>query len=148
MSASLILVEQISMMFIKSFLIVLLLIPVIFVLWMNLTPGYYHGNGCSSRVVYAPDGYLYSGRNGFDTTHVCINRGLLERFADELKLKLALLDFNRGDMARPSTPDYVCPKTEWVNCMPILTPEAQKSCTQEYLDWAKNNCPNFQGPAY
>lgn len=43
---------------------------------------------------------------------------------------------------------YTCPKTEWVNCMPILSPEAQKFCTKEYLDWAKNNCSNFHGPTY
>ena len=49
--------------------------------------------------------------------------------------------------SKQSSPAYICPKTEWVNCMPILTPEAQKSCTKEYLDWAKNNCSGFKGAA-
>lgn len=47
-----------------------------------------------------------------------------------------------------ATPAYTCPQTEWVNCMPILTPETQKSCTKEYLDWATKNCSNFKGAAY
>jgi hypothetical protein len=43
---------------------------------------------------------------------------------------------------------YTCPKTEWVDCMPILTPEAQKLCTKEYLAWAKSSCRGFKGAAY
>lgn len=43
--------------------------------------------------------------------------------------------------------DYTCPKNGWENCMPILTPEAQKQCSQEALDWKKKNCSNFQGVA-
>lgn len=42
---------------------------------------------------------------------------------------------------------YTCPKNGWENCMPILTPEAQKQCSKEALDWKKKNCPNFQGVA-
>lgn len=47
----------------------------------------------------------------------------------------------------PST-GYTCPANGWVDCMPILTPEAQKACTQEAMAWYKANCPNFQGGAY
>jgi hypothetical protein len=43
---------------------------------------------------------------------------------------------------------YVCPKTEYVNCMPIVPPERQEECSPDYLQWAKNNCPGFQGAAY
>ena len=50
--------------------------------------------------------------------------------------------------SKPVDSNYTCPKTEWVNCMPILTLEAQKLCTQEYLNWAKSNCPGFKGAVY
>lgn len=42
---------------------------------------------------------------------------------------------------------YTCPETGWINCMPILTPEAQKACSKEAMSWYKINCPNFQGGA-
>lgn len=43
--------------------------------------------------------------------------------------------------------NYTCPKNGWENCMPILTPEAQKQCSKEALAWKKKNCPNFKGVA-
>ncbi|OGE29492.1 hypothetical protein A2867_00795 [Candidatus Daviesbacteria bacterium RIFCSPHIGHO2_01_FULL_40_11] len=42
---------------------------------------------------------------------------------------------------------FICPKTGWENCMPILTPEAQKQCSKEAIEWKEANCPNFQGVA-
>lgn len=42
---------------------------------------------------------------------------------------------------------YTCPKNGWVNCMPILTEEGKKACTQEAIKWYKINCLNFQGVA-
>ncbi len=40
-----------------------------------------------------------------------------------------------------------CPKTEWINCMP--GPDKIKSeCSPQYLKWAQENCPGFQGVAY
>lgn len=42
---------------------------------------------------------------------------------------------------------YVCPQNGWVNCMPILSPEGEKQCSGEAVEWYKANCPNFQGVA-
>ena len=42
---------------------------------------------------------------------------------------------------------YTCPQNGWVNCMPILSEEGQKACSDEAMDWYKSNCPDFQGAA-
>lgn len=47
----------------------------------------------------------------------------------------------------PDQTDYLCPETDWVDCMPILG-TAEPQCSPKYLQWAKDNCPNFQGAAY
>ncbi len=44
--------------------------------------------------------------------------------------------------------EFVCPVNGWINCMPILTPEASKHCASGAIAWYKKNCPNFQGVAY
>lgn len=43
---------------------------------------------------------------------------------------------------------YSCPETEYVNCMPIVTPEKQHLCDKNYLAWAQANCPTFKGATY
>lgn len=43
---------------------------------------------------------------------------------------------------------YTCPQNGWENCMPVLTPESQKQCSEEALSWKKINCSNFKGAAY
>lgn len=48
---------------------------------------------------------------------------------------------------KSKTTSYSCPANGWVNCMPILTPEAQKACSAEAVSWYQTNCPNFQGIA-
>ncbi len=45
------------------------------------------------------------------------------------------------------TKSYICPPTGWVDCMPILTPEAQAACSTEAIAWYKANCPDFKGVA-
>lgn len=42
---------------------------------------------------------------------------------------------------------YTCPKSGWVNCMPILNEMGKKACSKEALEWYKVNCPNFKGAA-
>jgi len=42
---------------------------------------------------------------------------------------------------------FTCPPGEWVNCMPGPNAGVRKECTSEYLNWAKENCPNFKGAA-
>lgn len=42
---------------------------------------------------------------------------------------------------------YSCPKGNYIDCMP--GPDKLKSnCNQEYLNWVKENCPNFKGVVY
>jgi len=57
---------------------------------------------------------------------------------------------NLKKMITPSaTPNgnYLCPKTEWIDCMP--GPDRTKTeCNAQYLEWSKKNCPNFKGAAY
>ena len=48
----------------------------------------------------------------------------------------------------PTPPEFICPSTGWASCMPILTPEAAKNCSNKAITWFKKNCPNFQGVAY
>ncbi len=42
---------------------------------------------------------------------------------------------------------YTCPASEWVDCMPIVPQERAYQCQAPYLQWAKTNCPGFQGAA-
>ena len=45
------------------------------------------------------------------------------------------------------TDAYLCPKSEWVDCMP--GPDKPKpECDPQHLWWAKENCPGFKGAAY
>lgn len=52
-----------------------------------------------------------------------------------------------GEITDKNQSNYICPKSGWVNCMPILTEEAKKACSQDTMSWYKKNCPNFQGAA-
>ena len=42
---------------------------------------------------------------------------------------------------------FVCPESDYVDCMPGPEP-AKLECTDEFLSWATQNCPDFQGAAY
>ena len=42
---------------------------------------------------------------------------------------------------------FTCPKTDWVDCMPSPNAGIRFECTDEYLQWAKQSCPGFQGAA-
>lgn len=46
----------------------------------------------------------------------------------------------------PAPIKYSCPESEWVDCMPGPGP-AKTQCQPDYLRWAKDNCPGFQGAA-
>lgn len=47
-----------------------------------------------------------------------------------------------------STPtSFVCPQTEWVDCMPGPDKPSKTECSSEFLQWAQSNCPNFKGAA-
>lgn len=49
------------------------------------------------------------------------------------------------DPHNPST--YSCPQTEYIDCMPGPG-SLRTQCATEYLQWATENCPGFQGAAY
>lgn len=48
---------------------------------------------------------------------------------------------------KPMPATYICPPSGYVDCMPVLTPEKQKACSTEAMNWYKANCPNFKGGA-
>jgi len=50
-------------------------------------------------------------------------------------------------VASASASLYKCPSSDYVDCMPVLTPEKQAACTPEAMAWYKINCPNFKGGA-
>jgi len=43
--------------------------------------------------------------------------------------------------------EFICPKEEYVNCMPGFGPTDSR-CTIEFLQWAQKSCPLFKGGAY
>jgi len=46
-----------------------------------------------------------------------------------------------------NTKQYTCPSNGWVDCMPGPDQGKKIECTQSFLQWAKTNCPDFQGVA-
>ncbi len=46
----------------------------------------------------------------------------------------------------PTISKYICPASEWVDCMPGPGP-LKTQCQPDYLNWAKINCSNFKGAA-
>lgn len=45
-------------------------------------------------------------------------------------------------------PDYMCPNSGWIDCMPSIDGDKTRECTPMYMDWVKKNCPGFNGIAY
>lgn len=43
---------------------------------------------------------------------------------------------------------YTCPETDYVDCMPGPNRDRSSQCNDDFLAWAQNNCPGFQGAAY
>jgi hypothetical protein len=44
----------------------------------------------------------------------------------------------------PGPAAFACPKTQTLDCMPIVPPERRPFCGREYLDWAAEHCPGLQ----
>lgn len=38
---------------------------------------------------------------------------------------------------------FVCPENNYIDCMPSVDGEEQWFCSEEYLNWARENCPEF-----
>jgi hypothetical protein len=49
--------------------------------------------------------------------------------------------------AATSSAQNSCPPAGWINCMPSVGTK-NADCTQNYVDWATQNCPDFKGVAY
>jgi hypothetical protein len=47
-----------------------------------------------------------------------------------------------------SSESYTCPSNGWASCMPILSEEGEKACSDDAVNWYEQNCPNFEGIAY
>lgn len=43
--------------------------------------------------------------------------------------------------------NYNCPSTAWVDCIPGPDISPKPECQKDYLDWAVENCPEFEGAA-
>jgi hypothetical protein len=43
--------------------------------------------------------------------------------------------------------ESMCPASGWVDCMPIIEGEKRLYCSSEFLTWAAENCPGFEGAA-
>lgn len=43
---------------------------------------------------------------------------------------------------------FVCPAGNYVDCMPGPNRDKSSQCNDDFLNWAQNNCPGFQGAAY
>lgn len=46
----------------------------------------------------------------------------------------------------PSPVIFTCPTSSWVDCMPGPD-KPNPQCAKEYLEWARANCPGFEGAA-
>jgi hypothetical protein len=62
-------------------------------------------------------------------------------------------DTNVSCVIMPTTTPTVignkCPVNGWIDCMPSIgNEELRYECTPEFQEWAKENCPGFQGIAY
>jgi hypothetical protein len=47
------------------------------------------------------------------------------------------------DDCEPEAKKFICPENNNVDCMPIIQGEKKWFCSEEYLNWAKQNCPKF-----
>lgn len=44
----------------------------------------------------------------------------------------------------PGEPRYICPSTEYINCMPPVEKSARGRCNPEYLKWVKDHCSGLK----
>jgi hypothetical protein len=65
-----------------------------------------------------------------------------QKIFDQILSTFTFLDSNNS-----TSSGYICPPSGYVDCMPVLTPEKQATCSSEAMSWYKTNCPNFKGGA-
>ncbi|MDP4011054.1 MAG: hypothetical protein Q8P72_02380 [Candidatus Roizmanbacteria bacterium] len=47
-----------------------------------------------------------------------------------------------------STDTWTCPSNGWIDCMPMVVKSRAYQCEKEFISWAENTCPGFEGVAY
>ena len=60
-----------------------------------------------------------------------------------LALALTLAVVYTAEAAKRSNP-YTCPARTWIKCKP-KAPKHKYCGNERFLEWAKKNCPGFQG---
>lgn len=58
-----------------------------------------------------------------------------------------MLFISKEEVKIPSPSQFLCPKESYINCMPSID-GVRKNCSAEYINWAQQNCPGFEGAAY
>jgi len=58
-----------------------------------------------------------------------------------------ILFISKEEVKIPSASQFLCPKDPWINCMPSID-GVRNNCSLEYINWAQQNCPGFEGAAY
>jgi len=64
---------------------------------------------------------------------------------DEVLFDQILSTFKFSNTSSDST--FTCPANGWQSCMPVLSEEGQRACSQDAIAWYKKNCPDYQGVA-
>jgi hypothetical protein len=41
-------------------------------------------------------------------------------------------------------PEYRCPTTGYLNCMPPIAADRRQACAKDYVAWVAKNCPKTQ----
>lgn len=49
-----------------------------------------------------------------------------------------------AQQGQPPRPDYHCPTTSYLNCMPPITEARRQACSKDYIAWVQKNCPKTQ----
>ena len=61
---------------------------------------------------------------------------------------IATLAAGSGALAQtlpaPRLEPFACPRTQTLDCMPIVPPERRAFCGKDYLDWAARHCPGLR----
>lgn len=66
-----------------------------------------------------------------------------------LSVYLAYVLFvTKEEVKLPNPSQFLCPKDPWINCMPSIGSGPRNNCSVEYINWAQQNCPGFEGAAY
>ena len=93
----------------------------------NIIPSPPPGKPCSMEAIQCPDG-SFAGRTGPNC-------------------EFAPCPTQASQSPNQKGTKFVCPQSGWVDCMPILSEEGKKACSQEAVAWYKANCPDFKGVA-